>query len=66
MTSANPYVTSGDTGSGDRGVNLDPHVTGNPFGSGGASITVGHTWIIIVGAMVLLWLLGFAFRKFRI
>lgn len=56
-------------GSGAVGVNLAPHVTGNPFDdavSGSASVTVGHTWIIIVGALALLWLLGAGvFRSIR-
>lgn len=60
--------TSADTGSGDTGVNLNAHATGNPFpqGSVSGSITVGHTWVIIVGALALLWFLGgFTFKSVR-
>jgi hypothetical protein len=68
MSSPNLYQSSGDTGSGDTGVNLDAHVTGNPIrsGKGAAGATVGHTWIIIVAALALLWLLGGGvFRSIR-
>lgn len=61
----NPYQSSGDSGSGDTGVNLDPHITGNPIGKGIGSVTVGHTWAIIVGALVLLWLYAVVFRNIR-
>lgn len=61
----NPYQSSGDSGSGDTGVNLDPHITGNPISRGIGSVTVGHTWLIIVAALVLLWLYAVAFRKIR-
>jgi hypothetical protein len=52
--------STGDTGSGDLGVNLTAHATGNPTRAAGAvgKVTVGHTWIIIVGALALLWLFG--------
>lgn len=30
-----------------------------------AQPTVGHTWIIIIGALVLLWILGIVFRRVR-
>jgi amino acid transporter len=59
--------TSGDTGSGETGVNLSGHASGDPLSasvSGG--VTVGHTWIIIVIALALLWLLGgVAFKGIR-
>lgn len=63
----NPYAGSGDTGSGDTGVDLSGHVTGNPIRAGvGGSVTVGHTWFIIVGALILLWLFGgVLFRHIR-
>lgn len=65
----NPYLSSGDTGSGDVGVNLDPHATGNPIRGADnrmATVTSGHTWIIIVAALALLWLLGAGvFRSIR-
>lgn len=51
-----------------QGVNLAPHATGNPLdtSSVGANVTVGHTWLIIVGALALLWLLGGGlFRSIR-
>ncbi len=45
---------------------LAPHKTGNPFAGGLANITVTHTLIIIVGALVLLWLFGgIIFRSVR-
>lgn len=65
----NPYNSSGDSGSGELGINLDPHATGNPIRGAGArtaSVTSGHTWLIIVGALIVLWLLGGgAFRSIR-
>lgn len=55
---SNPYQSSADVGSdGD----LSPHITGNPITGGrlgNATFTIGHTWLIIVGALVLLWLMG--------
>lgn len=55
---------------GGTGVHLDAHATGNPIpsigGSASANVTVGHTWLIVVFALVLLWLFGGAiFRKIR-
>jgi hypothetical protein len=52
--------SSGDTGSGAVGVNLNAHATGNgtPAAAVSANVTVGHTWVIIVGALALLWLFG--------
>ena len=52
------------------GVNLDSHLTGEPgerlTGSASANVTVGHTWLIVVAALVLLWLFGGAiFKKIR-
>lgn len=64
----NPYQSSADTGSGDVGVNLHAHVTGNPIAgaSGGASATIGHTWLILAVALGLLWLFGGGvFRSIR-
>lgn len=63
----NPYSSSGDTGSGDTGVDLTAHTTGNPIRAGvGGQVTVGHTWAIIIGALIILWLLGGGvFRKIR-
>lgn len=58
MDIANPYQGSGDTGSGELGVNLDAHIGGNPIRRGHAPVTVGHTWLIIIIALVLLWLFG--------
>lgn len=55
------YQSSADTGSGELGVDLNPHATGNPIRGGAeklASVTSGHTWLIIVAALGLLWLLG--------
>jgi len=53
------FTTSADTGSGQVGANLDAHATGNPVAVGGSgSVTVGHTWLIVIGALALLWLLG--------
>lgn len=42
-------------------LNLDAHVTGNPIHSGvgaGANVTVGHTAVLVLGALALLWLFG--------
>lgn len=58
----------GETGSGAVGVNLAPHLTGNPMDQTGVNpqVTVGHTWLIIVIALGLLWLLGAGvFRSVR-
>lgn len=61
--------SSGDTGSGETGVSLGGHVSGNPYpenASASANVTIGHTWIIVVLALVLLWLLGgVAFKGIR-
>lgn len=50
-------------------INLDAHITGNPTpgnGLNGNGITAGHTWLIVVLALVILWLLGgVVFRKIR-
>lgn len=51
-------ISSGDTGSGDYGVNLDAHATGNPTRKLSGGITVGHTMLIILVALGLLWLFG--------
>jgi hypothetical protein len=48
-------MTSGDTGSGQTGVTLTGAVPGAGFG---ANVTVGHTLLLILGAVLLLWLLG--------
>jgi len=63
----NPYQSSADTGSGDIGVNLDAHVTGNPIASNvQRGPTVGHTWLIVAVALAGLWLLGgVGFRSIR-
>jgi len=61
----NPYQSSGDSGSGEYGVNLDAHTTGNPIRNIAGNVTVGHTLTIIFGALAILWLLGFAFRNIR-
>lgn len=61
--------SSADTGSGELGVDLGPHATGNPIRGGGeklAAVTSGHTWLIIVLALAALWLLGGGvFRSLR-
>lgn len=57
--------TSADSG---NPLDLSNHSTGNPIASGGygADITVGHTVLIIFGALAVLWLLGaFAFKSVR-
>ena len=48
-------ISSGDTGSGQTGVTLTGAVPGAGFG---ANVTVGHTSVLILGAVLLLWLLG--------
>lgn len=53
------YQSSGDTGSGETGINLNAHATGNPIPLGGKGIvTSGHTWLLIVAAIAVLWFLG--------
>ena len=61
----NPYQSSGDSGSGEYGVNLDAHSTGNPIRNISGSVTVGHTVVIIIGGLALLWIIGFLFRNIR-
>jgi len=47
------------TGDGTPGVNLSSHITGDPFGvEVKGNVTIGHTYVIIIGALALLWLLG--------
>lgn len=50
---ANLSMSSGDTGSGETGVQLN-----GAAGGLGANVTVGHTLLLVIGALVLLWLLG--------
>jgi hypothetical protein len=49
------------------GVNLDSHLSGDPIpsitGVASANVTVGHTWLIVVAALLLLWLFGGAIFK---
>lgn len=46
---------AGDTGT----AAFEGHVNGNPVPvATSAAITVGHTWVIIVLALAILWLLG--------
>lgn len=49
------------------GVNLDAHLTGDPIpsitGSAAANVTVAHTWLIVVVALVMLWIFGGAIFK---
>ena len=55
-----------DDGS-SNGIDLSSHSTGDPFPrvlSGG--VTVGHTWLILVLILVVLWMLGFSFRSVRL
>lgn len=59
-----------DRDGGSTGVELGAHATGNPFPGGAAgfeaNVTVGHTWLIIALALILLWLFGAGFfRKIR-
>lgn len=62
----NPYQGSADYGT-NGDANLSAHVTGNPIAAGASGqVTVGHTWFIIVGAIIILWLLGGGvFRNIR-
>lgn len=41
-------------------ISLDAHVSGNPIPGNGArgGASVGHTWLIVIVALVILWLLG--------
>jgi hypothetical protein len=53
---------------GGVGVNLEGHVTGDPFPTvgGSARVTGVHSWLIVVVALALLWLLGGGiFRSIR-
>lgn len=55
---------------GSSGVELGAHASGNPFPGGNAgfeaNITVGHTYVIILAALAILWLMGGGvFRKIR-
>lgn len=53
------YTSSGDTGSGETGINLGAHATGDPIPQGmRGMVTSGHTWLIIVAALALLWAFG--------
>ncbi len=67
MYDDNPYSSSGDTGSGDVGLDLQSHITGNPLGHGSvrANVTVGHTVFIVAGGLVGLWALAWLFRHVR-
>lgn len=60
---------SGDTGSGETGISLGAHATGNPFPESvslSGNVTIVHTWLIIAVALGLLWLLGgVAFKGIR-
>lgn len=51
-----------------NGIDTSIHSTGNPIPQslrvGG--ITVGHTALILVGALALLWALGFGFKSVRL
>ena len=60
---ANPLTpSSGDSGSAVLGITLP----GAKPADSAAPVTVGHTWVIIVGALALLWLLGgTVFRTIR-
>jgi len=50
------YASDGD---GHPDINLSSHTTGDPFGTAPkAIVSVGHTWLIVVVALALLWLLG--------
>lgn len=48
------------TGSRETGVNLNAHVTGDPIRhvTAGGTVTVGHTVLIVVAILLLLWVLG--------
>lgn len=60
-------LSNANDSGGSDGVDVSSHITGDPFSvQVGATATSGHTWIIVVGALVLLWLLGgFFFRSIR-
>ena len=64
MTSPNPYQGTGDTGTSQNGPNITSHTTGDPHSmTNAASATSLHTWLIIGGAVLLLWLFGGVFFK---
>lgn len=48
------------TGSRQTGVNLNAHVTGDPIRNvtAGGTVTVGHTVLIVIAFLAVLWLLG--------
>jgi hypothetical protein len=59
-------MSSADTGSGETGIGLAGHLTGNPLPesiSASANVTIAHTWFIVVIALILLWLFGGAIFK---
>ncbi len=60
----NPLTPStGDSGSAALGITLPG---GGKPADATAPVTVGHTWVIIVGALALLWILGgTVFRTIR-
>lgn len=57
--------TSGDNGA---SINLDAHTFGTDDAARNLSggISIGHTWLIPIGALVLIWVLGYVFRNVRV
>lgn len=42
-----------------NGIDTSAHRTGNPIPLViGEGVTIGHTWLILAGALAILWLLG--------
>jgi hypothetical protein len=52
----------------DNGIDIASHGNGvpNSRSGGDGNYTVGHTVLIILGALVAIWALGFAFRSVRL
>ena len=49
-----------------NGIDTSAHSTGNPIPQLlGGGVTVGHTAVILVALLAVLWALGFVFRNVR-
>jgi len=49
------------------GINLQAHMTGNPLkGASSAGASAMTVWLLIIGALVVLFVLGFSFKSVRL